>query len=150
MNEPGPVAGAPVAGSSDARHPTTPVRSPAPLFVAAGDAITDTADGVEVRHIVGRSIMHRELRVSAGSVLHIAEPATEHILTVVVGEVVAVIDRRTYRLGVGDALLLLGGPAVTVQAGDQEDARCHLVSSPPDARLLHHLLHLEHEDHGFD
>ena len=111
--------------------------------------LIEAGPGVVVRHLVGNSLLIRQVELEAEARFTLEDAGAEHAIWVLDGQVELRTGDRCGVLDRDSAVLLPAGSSGRLTAREGP-ARCHVTSSPPDVQLVRHLLHLEHADHGFD
>lgn len=110
--------------------------------------VVEVTPGVAAHHVVGGRLLTRQMNLAAEAGIDLHSEA-EHIVWVMDGRVELAASGRSADVHVGEVALVAPATAcrLTARGGG---ATCQVTSTPPDVRLVRHLLHLEHADHGFD
>ncbi len=110
--------------------------------------VVEVAPGVAVRHIVGWRLLARWMELAPEAAVDLDGEA-EHAVWVMDGRVELAAGRRSREVDTGSVAVVPAGVGgrLTARGGR---ASCQVTSTPPDVRLVRHLLHLEHAGHGFD
>ncbi len=110
--------------------------------------VIDMAPGVAVRHIVGGQLLARRMELAPEAAVDLDGEA-EHVVWVMDGRLEVTAGSRSWQIETDSVALMPAGVGGRLSARGGQ-ACCQVTSTPPDVRLVRHLLHLEHADHGFD
>lgn len=110
--------------------------------------VIEMAPGVAVRHVVGGRLLARHMEFAPEAAVHLDAEA-EHVVCVMGGVLDITAGSRSWQIETDSVALVPVGVDARVSARDGH-ASCQVTSTPPDVRLVRHLLHLEHADHGFE